>query len=136
LRNLGIEITEEEKEMIMLNVPTESLEAFLAYSRGLNYADKGMYKESAKEFENAISIDPAFGQAMDALEGAKLLSQPVENIGSLEFAWSSALAADRGKSLLLQTTLNSIAPGDVNRIPVSDVQPGPQEVELEVLIQW
>lgn len=136
LKSLGIELTEEEKERLMLNVPTESLEAFLSYSRGLAYEDAGMYEEAAKEFENAISTDPNFGQAKDHLMTSNLLSQPMEGIGSLESAWDSALATDKGKNLLLQTTLNNIAPGDVNRIPVSDVQTSTQEVELDVLIQW
>jgi tetratricopeptide (TPR) repeat protein len=136
LKNMGIELTQAEQSKLLMNVPTESLGAFLAYSRGLACMDAGNYEEAAREFENAISIDSGFGQAKDHLITSKLLSQPMEGIGSLESAWDSALAADKGKNLLLQTTLNNIAPGDVNRIPVSDVRTSTQEVELEVLIQW
>lgn len=136
LRSLGIELTEEEQKRIMLNVPTESLEAFLAYSRGLGYADQGMYGEAAKEFGNAISIDPNFSQAEEGLNVAGLLSQPAESINSLGSTWNSAVVSENGKNSLLKTTLQNVSRGDVNRIPVSDVRPGEEEVELEVLIQW
>ncbi len=133
LANLGVEITQEEKDKIMLNVPTESLEAFLAYSRGLGYADKGMYGEASKEFENAISIDPNFGQAKEGLMGAELLSQPVDSISGLESAWLSAVISEKGRNALLATTVRNIAQRDV---PVSDVKPVDEEVELDVVIQW
>jgi tetratricopeptide (TPR) repeat protein len=136
LRSLGIEVTQEEQEKIFQNIPTESLEAFLAYSRGLGYEDKGMYEEAAKEFETAASIDPEFQQAKDHLGAAKLLSQPIEGIGELETSWNLALDGEKGKDVLMGITIQNIAQGDVNRTPVSDMKPGRQEIDLEVLIQW
>ena len=137
LKNLGIDVTPEEEKKIRQNIPTESMQAFLAYCRGLDYMDRGMYEEARKEFKNAISIDSGFDQARAHLETSTLLSQPVEGIAELESSWDSAIIAEQGRNTLLRTTIQGIAQGDIGRTPVSDVKPtGGGEVELEVIIQW
>ena len=94
-----------------------------------------------REFENAISLDPGFSQAEGHLAGAKLLSQPVESINELEMAWDSALSSEEAKNGLLISTMESVAQGDISRVPGSEPklageEPEVEEVELEVLIQW
>ena len=138
LRNLGIELTQEEEEEIARNIPTNSLSAFLAYCRGLDYMDKGMHREAARAFENAVSIDPDFNQAREKLTGVNLLSQPVGSIGQLESAWDSALSAEAGKDAMLNATLGSIAQGGVKSAPNSELgtDTAPTEIDLEVVIRW
>ena len=138
LRNLGIELTQEEEEKIAQNIPTTSLSAFLAYCRGLDYTDQGMYREAARAFDNAVSIDPGFNQARESATGAKLLFQPVGGVGTLESAWDSTLSAEAGKDALLNATVGSIAQGDVKSAPSSElgIDTTPTEIELEVVIRW
>lgn len=138
LEILGIKITQEQEKKILQNIPTESLEAFLAYSRGLDFSDKGMFREAEKAFENAISIDPGFNQARENLSGMKLLTQPVGSIGEMEAKWNSTLSAESGKDMLMNATIQSIAQGDITRVPTSEMSPGRARapVEVEVLIQW
>ncbi len=138
LEGLNIEITPGERDQIMENVPTESLGAFLAYCRGLDYSDRGMYSEASREFEAAISLDPKFNQAKEHLAGASFLSTSAESTDELEVAWDSAFSSEELKSECLTTTVQSVTRGDVDRASGSKpelIEEEP-EVELEVLIQW
>lgn len=60
--SLGVRLTTAERNAIEQR-PTRSLQAFLAYSRGLRLEDQGKYDEAARSFQNAVRIDPSFGQA-------------------------------------------------------------------------
>lgn len=71
--NLGISLSQEERDAIQ-KIPTESFLAFLAYSRGIDYEDKGMYREAANEFKNAVQLDPNFSRANEKLQSAQVLS--------------------------------------------------------------
>lgn len=43
--------------------PTKSLQAFLAYSQGLQYEDQGRFDDASRAYGNAARIDPNFGAA-------------------------------------------------------------------------
>ncbi len=60
--DLGIELTAEERDEIA-KVPTESFLAFMAYSRGLDYQQRGMLKEAQGAFGEATTHDPGFNMA-------------------------------------------------------------------------
>lgn len=60
--SLGVTLTAEERKALEL-VPTRSLQAFLAYSRGLRLEDLGRYDEASTNFRDAVRIDPSFGAA-------------------------------------------------------------------------
>jgi TolB-like protein len=64
LEGLNIEISQKEQDAIQ-KLPTESFLAFLAYSRGLDYEDRGMYGEAAGEYQKATEIDRGFSQASE-----------------------------------------------------------------------
>lgn len=68
--DMGIKISDEEREAIQV-IPTESYLAFVAYSKGLDYEDKGMYSDAAEQFNQAFSIDPSFNQAQFKCEENK-----------------------------------------------------------------
>jgi hypothetical protein len=63
INQLGIALSQEEKEQILLH-PTENIEAFLEYSKGLQMQDNGLYNEAALFFSNAVEIDPNFHDAL------------------------------------------------------------------------
>jgi len=73
LGNLNISLTQEERDEIQ-KIPTESFLAFLAYSRGLDYEDRGMYREAAQEFQNAVKIDPNFSRANEKSQESQVLA--------------------------------------------------------------
>ncbi|MFH2048493.1 MAG: tetratricopeptide repeat protein [bacterium] len=77
--SLGITLSQTERDAIE-KVPTESYLAFLAYCRGLDYEERGMYKSSQQEFNKALELDANFEQA-----GSELRSVAgMENAPSLE----------------------------------------------------
>jgi tetratricopeptide (TPR) repeat protein len=72
LDSMNISITQEERDAIQ-KTPTESFLAFLAYSRGLDYEDKGMYREASQEFKKAVQIDPNFSHAVEKSQEVQVL---------------------------------------------------------------
>ena len=74
LDEFGIEITEAEREEIQL-IPTQNLQAFLAYCRGLQADDERDFEAAAGFFSQAVSLDPSFSIASARAEQA-------ENVGA------------------------------------------------------
>lgn len=64
-RQLGIELTPTEVARLE-EKPTRNLQAFLAYSEGLQLLDSGRYDAAAAQFDNASSLDPGFNAAQQA----------------------------------------------------------------------
>jgi len=71
---LGVELTPQEKAAIQ-EVPTQNIQAFLAYSRGLMEEDRGNYGAAARFYQQAQSIDPNFEQAAQREQKAKSVQQ-------------------------------------------------------------
>lgn len=66
--DLGVVLTTAERNAIEER-PTRSLQAFLAYSKGLKLEDEGKYDEASRSFNEAARIDPSFGAA--SVKGAE-----------------------------------------------------------------
>ena len=76
--SLGVRLTTAERNAIEQR-PTRSMQAFLAYSRGLEFQDQGRYLDAARFFGEAARIDPGFSMAAQksaesqaAAQGAQL----------------------------------------------------------------
>ena len=67
IQKLGYEITPAIKNRIAKS-PTESFLALLAFSRGLDYADQGLYPLAEAEFKAALAEDPHFDLAKQQLD--------------------------------------------------------------------
>ena len=87
---LGIELTPLQRERIQ-PLPTANLEAFLAYSRGLEREDAGDIEGAASFYRQAAQLDPAFDAAATQLETAEALETAV----APEDAITDALSGDR-----------------------------------------
>jgi tetratricopeptide (TPR) repeat protein len=61
-QDLGVVLTTAERTAIEER-PTRSLQAFLAYSKGLKLEDEGKYQEASRSFGEAARLDPSFGAA-------------------------------------------------------------------------
>lgn len=82
--SLGVRLTTAERIAIEQR-PTRSMQAFLAYSRGLEFHDQGRYLDAARFFGEAARIDPNFGMAaqksaesQSAAQGAQLTAVTLE----------------------------------------------------------
>lgn len=78
----GVELTPEERQQIE-SIPTENLQAFLAFSRGLLLEDDRNFRGAARQYKRALELDPGFGQASlraDAAEGLLSAGGTVPNV--------------------------------------------------------
>lgn len=70
----GIDLTIQEKESIA-SIPTQNLESFLAYSKGLLLEDAGKFNEASLEYQRAAQLDPRFQIASDKLKSSQMISK-------------------------------------------------------------
>ncbi|MDX1492914.1 MAG: CsgG/HfaB family protein [Longimicrobiales bacterium] len=74
---LGIQLTPAERERINER-QTESIEALLAFGRGLRAANQGNFQQAQQSFQEAQELDPSFSMAAEeGLEVQVLASAPV-----------------------------------------------------------
>jgi hypothetical protein len=67
-------LTQEEKEAIAY-IPTQNLDAFLSYSKGLLQEDAGNFKEAETFYQNAVQIDPNFNAAGNKLQSTQSIGK-------------------------------------------------------------
>ena len=90
---LDVELTPQERAAIE-EVPTQSIQAFLAYSRGLMEEDRGNYGAAARQYQRASQIDPNFQQAKQQQKKARSVQT---GGGSQAKALSSAVQGEGGQ---------------------------------------
>jgi hypothetical protein len=113
-QQLGVQLSAADRQALETR-PTRSLQAFLAYSNGLMAEDEGRFGDAARFFDQARTIDPGFGQALQransaraAQQGQQVTAAQVEsNLKS-----SSEGAATAGTGGVGATLANAV--GDVN----------------------
>ncbi len=116
--DLGITLTPAEHQDVDRR-PTQSLAAFISYSRGLMAEDAGRLDEAARFFDNARSIDPGFSAALQRAQSAAAQQQgttaKIESgiRGSSEGASTTAAVNGANSSAPLTNTLSNVV-GDVN----------------------
>jgi hypothetical protein len=71
LEYLGVQPTDADRDSIM-QTPTESVDAFLAFSKGLEFAALGMFEEAIEQFELALQFDGGFDLASTELSDAQI----------------------------------------------------------------
>lgn len=116
---LGVTLTPAERQLVDQR-PTSSVQAFLAYSRGLMAEDEGRIDEAARYFDNARSIDPGFGAALQRAQNAAAAQG-----ASIQRTESAIRNSSEGAALTVGTgglsnTLNTVV-GDVNPTTTNSV---------------
>lgn len=83
--SLGVVLTTAERNAIEQR-PTRSMQAFLAYSQGLQLEDQGRFADAAARYQEAARIDPAFlqasqrsAQAQATAAGMQMSAASIEN---------------------------------------------------------
>jgi len=74
---LDVTISEKEKNALHGSV-SESLQAALAYARGVNFEDEAKYAEAYTEYQKALTADPKYYMAQDRL-AALTMYKPTTN---------------------------------------------------------
>jgi tetratricopeptide (TPR) repeat protein len=112
MRNMGINITPQLLAQLNRR-PTQNLQAFLAYSRGLVASDAGRLEEAANFFDNARTLDPGFSaaalkatEARAAVQGQTVTAGTIES--NLRGNESAVVAsAERGSTAATNDALGS-----------------------------
>ncbi len=87
--NLGIQLSPAEQEAINQR-PTQNVQAFLAYSRGLVAQDRGDFGAAEADFNQAAVLDPGFQAAVQgAATAGQLSAASQETVGQVETAVSA-----------------------------------------------
>ena len=71
---MGIQLTMEEKRKIQ-RIPTKNLQAFIAYSIGLEMLDSGNFDGAISQFQKSIRLDPNFVPAKTKAQESGSLNQ-------------------------------------------------------------
>lgn len=137
LAKMGVEPTAAEREAIQ-RIPTENLQAFLAYCRGLELEDAGNLPQARQFFQQAVQLDPNFQQAQNR---AETVSSELEAGGSLssaldKLAGVEGRAETTGQEELLDSRLQNLGdslgagfvPGRDSRKPAEEAN---SDLELE-----
>ena len=85
---MELQLSPEEREKIE-TVPTQNLQAFLAYSRGLSEEDDGNFGAAMRHYRQAVQLDPDF-------EIAAQRAEEVGNAGAVEGTAEEVIAASEG----------------------------------------
>ena len=111
--SLGITLSQLERDAIE-EVPTESYLAFLAYCRGLDYEERGMYKPAQQEFNKAMEMDANFDEAgveLRSVTGMENAPSYEESQRNLEYTAANAgvdvLATTGGSDSRLTTVITN-----------------------------
>ena len=113
---LDVELTSEERAAFE-EPPTNDLNAFLAFSRGLQEEDRGNFEAAARHYQQAQVLDPAFEAPAARQESVESMSA---GGGTAQNALSNAArpTGEELAALLLQQRLNNMGRG---HLPIDDL---------------
>jgi tetratricopeptide (TPR) repeat protein len=126
---LGVTLTVAERTQIEQR-PTRSMQAFLAYSRGLTAEDEGRYDDASRYFNQAVRLDPGFGAAQSksaeaaaASAGASVTAATVE--ASLKGTTEGAVVAAAQQGSPTPENVSPSGLGNTVQNTVADINPSP-----------
>lgn len=128
LHEAGIELTREERDAIG-HPPTRNIDAFLAYSKGLDEEDRGRYVEAREAYSRAVSLDPGFSKArahLGAVSGSKEGFSSLDNRIAQELQVSTPTGSEAvGERLLAVGAINGggLVPGHSGTDRVNPITP-------------
>ncbi len=130
LQKNGIELSQGEKEAIA-QVPTQNLQSFLAYSKGLMQEDAGDFKSAASFFQRASQLDPHFKAANEKQQTTQSMGKSSGNREQLVSNLREEDPAIKGEEINLvqnrsevidNNVLSNFTGDEFNRSPAQDKQ--------------
>lgn len=121
--NLGIQLSEAERQAINQR-PTQNIQAFLAYSQGLEAEDRGDFAAAQAAFSQASQIDPSFSAAATSAGAAGDLNQAAsQTVNEVEAGVvtqnaqqeAPAAAPTESQQAALQNGANAAAPTNTSQ---------------------
>jgi tetratricopeptide (TPR) repeat protein len=94
--NMGITLTDAERQAFNAR-PTQSLQAFLAWSRGLEAEDRGDFAGAQEFYNQAVRIDPGFTTAAQNSQQAGDLQQAsTQTVADVDVAVAANVGQETG----------------------------------------
>lgn len=128
LDQLGIVPTPAERRAIGER-PTADLQAFLAFSRGLEAQDRGDLAAARRHFDAAAGLDAGFGAARDRIAAVQRLSVALRTspdrlaITARPPGWDDAAAIRTTRAEALGTAVSSVAPSTGDQLARRSAEP-------------
>jgi TolB-like protein len=115
--SLGIQLSDQERESINQR-PTQNVQAFLAFSRGLEAQDRGDFDGARDAFGEAAGLDPSFRAAAQSSSSAGDLSIAAQQttaqveavVAQNQATESGAGVTDDARRDALQQATNNVTP--------------------------
>ena len=108
--DLDLQLDEETRRRLQDLPPvTRSLAAFLAFGRGLEYEDRGLWREASAEYESALRLAPEFEMARERVEVVRIGSASFEQ--SLQRTVQSVAQVARNSSRVTEEALGAVGTG-------------------------
>lgn len=125
---MGIELTAAERERVGRR-RTENLQALLAFGTGLEAQDEGRFTDARLAFEQAVSLDPEFEDAVAALQEATDLEEAEQDDADEVAALGGDLLRPSAMELWLDRRgtylpIERIIPDVGGRDPFEEIGPG------------
>lgn len=132
INEMGIDLTPQQREKI-LRVPTQNLQAFLAYCQGLAQEDAGQYEAAAQYYQKASQLDPGFTKATKKATASQSLAAIKVDQKSVfskaDTPKGPPLPAGAGESLLANRLQNLSVSVGANFIPGQDSRKSVEEAQ-------
>ena len=131
IEEMDITLTPQERDNIEF-IPTQNIQAFLAYSQGLREEDAGAYGMAAGFYRRASRLDPNFSLAVQAAERASTMASVDMDVSEL-ITQSSDVESMNTMDVdlmglrieMMNNELGSgIVPGDESREPANETSGG------------
>jgi TolB-like protein len=131
--NLGIQLTPAEQSAIEQR-PTQNLQAFLAFSRGLEAEDRGDFAGARDAYGEAAGLDPSFRAAAQGASAASDLSiASLQTTGQVEAVvvqnerveGAGTGVTDEARRDALRESANTVAPTQTSQVEQGQLQSQP-----------
>lgn len=73
LQKMNAPVTPEKRQKIESNVPTNNMDAFLKFCKGLEFEDKGLFNDALGLYKQAVALDPTFRLASSRISRVEAL---------------------------------------------------------------
>ncbi len=143
INEMGIQLTDAERKAIQY-IPTESMLAFLAYSKGLDAEDRGDFEVAREQYSEAVKLDPGFSAAGERMNQAESMEMGTSDIEQVETSLDTQpTTVEYDTRTRLESSMSNIDSGFIpsidSREPVQEQTKtigfgGGVEVEIEVPI--
>ncbi len=119
LGSLGVNLSPAERQAITER-PTADLQAFLAFSRGLEAQDRGDFRAAAAHYTAAAARDPNFRAARTRAANAAVLTGPLGQSGAglatLAGSQLPGAGLTAGRAIALRNAIDLVAPSTGGQI--------------------